>query len=161
MADFTKVVTAEWKRRKGDAEAANEEIQRKLDKALQRKDKLINLRLDGEISQETYNEKDLGLAQEIEAAEIELRSSESEFLDFEHVLAFAEKIVTNPARLWLESSLDQRQRLQLTYFPDGLEFDGERFGTPSNSSFFRLLTHFTSCQSLLASPTGFEPVLSP
>jgi hypothetical protein len=55
------------------------------------------------------------------------------------VLAFAEKIITSPARLWLESSLDQRQRLQQTYFPTGLTFDGQGFGTPASYSFFDLL----------------------
>jgi hypothetical protein len=74
---------------------------------------------------------------------------------------FADKIITSPARLWLESSLDQRQRLQLTFFPNGLTFNGEEFGTPSSSSFFGMLKSISGEESLLASPTGFEPVLSP
>ena len=88
-------------------------------------------------------------------------TSESQFLDLEGVLIFAEKIVTGPARLWLESSVDQRQRLQLTFFPSGLAFDGEGFGTPASSSFFSTLSSISGSESLLASPTGFEPVLSP
>jgi len=42
-------------------------------------------------------------------------------------LTFAEKIITSPARLWLESSVDQRQRLQQTFFPNGLTFNGDEF----------------------------------
>jgi hypothetical protein len=101
------------------------------------------------------------VSEDIDAAEVELRQVESQFLDLEGVLTFAEKIITSPARLWLESSLDQRQRLQQTLFPDGITFDGGEFGTPSTSSFFSMLRVILEGESQLASPTGFEPVLSP
>jgi hypothetical protein len=77
------------------------------------------------------------------------------------VLTFAEKIITSPTRLRLESSIDQRRRLQKTLFPDGLIFEGQEFRTPSNSSFFDMLGAVLGGESQLASPTGFEPVLSP
>lgn len=51
----------------------------------------------------------------------------------------ADKIILRPDRLWVESSVEQRQRLQKTLFPSGIEFDGEQFGTDSTSLFFRLL----------------------
>jgi site-specific DNA recombinase len=161
VAEFKNSVRSEWKRRQGDAEAAYAAIQTRLAKARERKDKLINLRLDGDIDQSTYREQDDRLTKEIDAAGVELRQAESQFLDLEGVLGFAEKIVTAPTRMWLESSIDQRQRLQQVLFPQGLTFDGKAFGTPANSSFFDLLRGYFEVESLLASPTGFEPVLSP
>ena len=121
----------------------------------------MDLRLDGDMDKTTYKQQDERLTKDIEAAQVQLRLAESQFLDLEGVLAFAEKIVTCPARLWLESSVDQRQRLQMTFFPGGLSFDGEAFGTPVSSSFFSMLSVISGDQSLMASPTGFEPVLSP
>lgn len=53
-----------------------------------------------------------------------------EELDVEGVLAFAEHFLTNVARLWTERPLDQKQRLQQVLFPNGLRFDGEKFGKP-------------------------------
>ena len=47
----------------------------------------------------------------------------------EGALAFSEHLMMNAARLWLEASLEQKQRLQEVLFPNGLWFDGERFGT--------------------------------
>jgi DNA invertase Pin-like site-specific DNA recombinase len=161
VAGFTSTVRGEWMRRQGDAEAAYAAIQQKLTKARQRKDKLVDLRLDGDMDQTTYKQQDERLTKDIEAAQVELRQAESQFLDLEGVLAFAEKIVTSPARLWLESSVDQRQRLQKTFFPEGLTFNGQEFGTPSTSSFFSVLRVISEGESQLASPTGFEPVLSP
>jgi len=69
------------------------------------------------MNQQTYEDQSARLDKEIDEAEQELRLAESEFPDLEGVLAFAEKIITSPAHLWLESSPDQRQRLQSTFSP--------------------------------------------
>ena len=51
-------------------------------------------------------------------------------------------ITARPARLWLESSLDQRLRLQKVFFPAVLAFNGEAFGRSSTSLFFNPLRRF-------------------
>lgn len=51
------------------------------------------------------------------------------------------RMILRPTRFWVESSLDQRQRLQKTLFPNGIDFDGEEFGTDSTSLFFSLIEH--------------------
>jgi site-specific DNA recombinase len=159
--EFVTTVRGEWKRRQGDTEAAYVAIQQRLAKLRERKNKLLDLRLDGDIDQPTYKSQDERIDQDIEAGTVDLRRIESDFIDFDGVLTFAEKIVECPARLWMESSLDQRQRLQQTFFLSGVTFDGQEFGTPLNDSFFRLLDGSYGDETLLASPTGFEPVLSP
>jgi hypothetical protein len=50
-------------------------------------------------------------------------------LDVDGVLAFAEHVLTNGARLWMELGLDQKQQLQQALFPEGLRLDREEFGT--------------------------------
>jgi hypothetical protein len=42
------------------------------------------------------------------------------------ILAFAEGVLPR-ADLWGQPSLDQRQRFQQLFFPDGIAFDGNRF----------------------------------
>jgi hypothetical protein len=42
--------------------------------------------------------------------------------------------LTNAGRLWMELDLDQKQRLQQVPFPEGVRFDGERFGNPEWTS---------------------------
>lgn len=151
IAQFTSAVKSQWRRRQGDAEAEYATVEQRLSQLKERKNKLIDLRLDGEIDQPSYRSKDEHLSTDIESAEQELRLAESRFLDLEGVLAFAEKIITSPARLWLESSLDQRQKLQKTFFPGGLAFDGQEFGTAPSSSFFSLLAGYSDEDSVLAS----------
>ncbi len=122
IADFEDAVRTMWNRRQGDAEAAYSAAQKRIEVARFHNDRLITLRLDEEIDQETYRRRAEVLRREIADAERELRSTEAGFLDLEGVLAFARKIVTSPARLWMESSVNQRQRLQKAFFPDGLVY---------------------------------------
>ena len=78
-------------------------------------------------------------------------------MDVEGVLAFAEHLLTNAARLWMEASLDQKQRLQTVFFPEGLQFDGERFGTAVTCLAFKQLGPDEAVKDGMASPTGFNP----
>ena len=54
--------------------------------------------------------------------------------------------------LWVQASLNQRQRLQQLFFPEGLAFDGKQFGrTGATANAFRNLTAADSSQNNLAS----------
>ena len=58
----------------------------------------------------------------------------------EGILAFAERILPRAADLWVQASLDQRQRFQQLFFPDGIAFDGNRFiGTGATAPAFSYL----------------------
>jgi len=45
----------------------------------------------------------------------------------EGILAFAERVLPRAADLWVQASLEQRQRFQQLFFPDGIAFDGNGF----------------------------------
>jgi hypothetical protein len=90
-------------------------------------------------------------------AEIELNDAVLSQLDIDGVLAFAEHVMTNAARLWMELGLGQRQQLQKALFPNGLHFDGEKFGTAVTCLAFKKLGENGGSGSGMASPPGFEP----
>jgi hypothetical protein len=90
---------------------------------------------------------------------MELSAATENQLDVEGLLAFAEHLLTNAARLWMELGLDQKQQLQQVLFPEGLQFDGETFGTAVTCLAFKQLDESGSARSDLASPAGFEPAL--
>ena len=50
-------------------------------------------------------------------ARLELHDPVLEELDIEGVVDFAEVVATDAARLWIEGSLDERQRLQAVLSP--------------------------------------------
>jgi hypothetical protein len=61
-------------------------------------------------------------------------------LDVEGILAFAERILPRASDLWVQASLDYKQRLQQLFFPERLAFDGNRFNrTAVTAPLFRYL----------------------
>jgi len=143
MTEMKDVIRTVWKQRVGDASDLRTVLTRKLVKVEARKATLVDRWLDSQVDQGTYAEHTTRLMAEIDEVRLELRAAEFENIELESVLTFAEKIMMRPARLWVESTLAQRQRLQKTLFPNGIVFDGEQFGTESTSLFFSLLTGFS------------------
>jgi len=150
-----------WIQRRGDMDELRASLTQKLSKIEERKKALVDRMVDGVIDRETYKEHYARFRDEAEQTKAEIRSTELEEIDLESVLKFADRIILRPGRLWVESSLEQRQRLQKTLFPNGIEFDGEQFGTDASPLLFRLLGGISEHDSCLASPGGFEPPLPP
>ena len=57
---------------------------------------------------------------ELLASLIELEDARLDQIDVEGLLGFAEYVLTNAARLWMEATAEQRPRLQRALFPEGL-----------------------------------------
>src|SRR5262249_60434613 len=91
------------------------------------------------IDRQTYERQRDQLREQLALAEIELNDAVLDQLDIDGVLAFAEHVVTNAARLWIELDLIQKQRLQQVVFPEGLRFDGVEFGTAVTCLAFKKL----------------------
>jgi site-specific DNA recombinase len=161
MRLFVEAVKHVWEQRQQDSQAAMRSATRRLANLSERKNKLVDANLDGRIDQQTYEEQVERLRGEVELAKNQFRDADVETLDVKAVLEFAERLVSDPAQLWIEASLDQKQRLQAVFFPEGVTFTNQGFGTGATNSFFDMLQVFSGKESHLASPTGFEPVLSP
>ena len=71
----------------------------------------------------------INCAKQLALAEIQLHDAGTDQLDVEGLLAFTEHLLTNAAQFWIELALNQKQQLQKVLFPEGLRFDGRRFGT--------------------------------
>ena len=48
-------------------------------------------------------------------------------LDVQGILALAERVLPRASDLWVQASLDYKQRLQQLFFPEGIAYDGIRF----------------------------------
>ncbi len=84
-----------------------------------------------------------------------------EDLDVEGILAIAERTLPRAAGLWVQASLEQRQRFQQLFFPDGIAFDGNRFiGTGATAPAFSYLRDIETENERMVDQTGIEPVTS-
>ena len=114
------------------------------------------------IDVDTYERQRDRLRQELTLTQIDRHSAELDKFDVEGILAFAERVLPRAADLWVQASLNQKQRLQQLFFPDGIAFDGKQFvRTAVTANAFKYLTAAESSENQVASPTGFEPVFWP
>ena len=151
-----------WKARKASvreeldkAERAAKAIQEKLD----RLDEAFLF--DRSIDIETYDRHAEKLREELTFARIDRHSGQLKELDVEGILAFAERILPRASDLWVQASLDQRQRFQQLFFPDGIAFDGKGFvRTGATAPAFSYLREIRTGNEGLVDQTGVEPVTS-
>jgi site-specific DNA recombinase len=151
-----------WKARKAavrdeiaQADRAAKAIQEKLD----RLDEAFLF--ERSIDIETYDRHAEKLREQLTLVRIERHSDQLEELDVEGILGFAERVLPRAADLWVQASLEQRQRFQQLFFPDGIEFDGNRFiRTGVTAPAFRYLRENETGNEGLVDLTGVEPVTS-
>jgi site-specific DNA recombinase len=81
------------------------------------------------IDHSVYERQRDRIQEQLALAELELQDARIETLDVEGILGFAERLIGNVGRMWMAAKLEQRQRIQAAIFPEGLPFDGGKFGT--------------------------------
>lgn len=96
------------------------------------------------IDENTYNEEQHNLDQQISLADLEYLEAHEDEIDVEGALNFSEYVLSNAGRLWVESDLSGKQRLQQALFPRGVTFDNSSLQPPSQAAFSmrsRMLWH--------------------
>ena len=152
-----------WEQECASARERTAEQERRLKAVRLKLDRLDEAFLYSEsIDLDTYGRQRDKLREELTLSKIDYHTDAVEELDVEGILAFAERILPRASDLWVQASLDYRQRLQELFFPEGIAFDGFRFNrTGVTAPLFRYLEPVERAESSLASPTGFEPVFQP
>jgi hypothetical protein len=99
----------------------------------------------------TYSRQRDKLREELTLSKIDHHTEAVEELDVEGILAFAERILPRASDLWVQASLDYKQRLQQLFFPEGIAFDGNRFNrTAVTASLFKYLAAGEQAEESLA-----------
>ena len=151
-----------WKERKAsiqsDLERA-EQARKKLQQKLNRLDEAFLF--ERSIDIDTYDRHADRVREQMTLLKIDEHSSKLEELDVEGILAFAERVLPRAADLWVQAALDQRQRLQQLFFPQGVAFDGNGFvGTAVTAPAFSYLQPVEGGEERMVDQTGIEPVTS-
>lgn len=117
-----------WKVRKAEVEAELLEAERQAKKLQAKLDRLDEAFLyERSIDIDVYDRQAEKVRQAMTLLKIDRHASEIDGLDVEGILAFAERILPRAAELWVQASLDQRQRFQQPFFSEGISFDGNGF----------------------------------
>ena len=152
---FNAIIMDAWKNRQSETQQVRERLQSVVRQKRERLDRIDEAFLhERSIDRTTYERQRDQHREQVALAEMELNDAVLDQLDIDGVLAFAEHVVTNAARLWTELDLVQKQRLQQVLFPEGLRFDGEKFGTAVTCLAFKKLDEGGGANSGVASPRG-------
>ena len=78
------------------------------------------------------------MREELTFAQIDHHAEAIEELDVQGILAFTERVLPRATDLWVQASLNQKQRLQQLFLPEGIAFAGNRFNrTAASAPFFK------------------------
>ena len=148
-----------WEQRRAEANDPTVEQQRRVSAIQQKMDKLDEAFLYSEaIDVTTYGRQRDKLREELTFAKIDHHADAVDELDVEGILAFAERILPRASDLWVQASLDYKQRLQQLFFPEGIAFDGNRFNrTAVTAPLFNHLAPSDSADERVVSRVGIEP----
>jgi site-specific DNA recombinase len=127
-----------------------------------RKQKIVDAMLDGKITQQIYVEQ-------MERVDTELGDLQATIDDaaliepqaLERMLDFADWFFQNAGAVWLGADLENKIRIQEAVFPSGVSLTSDGFGTVQPANLFSNLWAEIITENGLASPRGFEPLLSP
>jgi hypothetical protein len=151
-----------WKARTEQSRKETARLERELATAREQHDKLKRrFVLAAEEDQPVYREEMERIRQEIANKEMAIDEARTEGFDVEGLLEFSRYLMTNVATVWINSDLERKQRLQQVFFPAGVPYGPEGFGTAATCFYFKLLPAVSEGNEGMASPMGFEPMFRP
>jgi hypothetical protein len=104
------------------------------------------------IDGKSYERQRDRLREELTLAQIDHHTEAVDELDVQGILAFAERILPRASDLWVQASLDYKQRLQQLFFPEGIAYDGNRFNrTAATAPLFNYLAPSESADEKMVS----------
>jgi hypothetical protein len=148
------LVLRAWQERKAQVGSEAADVERKAKAIQQKLDRLDEAYLYTETIDLTSYGSETGCARSSRSRRSTNTPSTSKSLTVEGVLAFTERVWPRAADLWVEASLNQKQRLQQLFFGEGVAFDGKQFvRTAVTANAFKYLTAAQSGENEVASPT--------
>ena len=163
VALFRKIVVDQWEEKQDCTISLLAACQRQIKELADRKQNLLDAFVyQKAIDQDSYEQQRDKLEEEITLAKLRLKDAQLDEVDVEAILNFAETFLLNTARIWLEMSLEQRQRFQKVLFPEGIEVMPHcGIRTAVTCPVFKMLQPEMTPHTSLATPAGFEPALPP
>lgn len=128
-----------------------------------RKERLVEVYVyEGGIDQETYRQQLARITGELDGTELALQEAVFEDFDVDGIFHFAQHVLTDAARIWVEMEPAVKRRFEKHLYPAGLAYEPDGgFRTAPSSFLFKPLELPREGASSVVAPTGFEPVFLP
>lgn len=122
-----------------------------------KKDRIVELLIDGTLPKDIYNKKISEVETEIINKKIKLSDFEDNRLDIDDIIDKGKEFLLDLPNLWVNISIDKKRRLQEFLFPERLYLENNEFRTSKMSSVLRAIKDKDYAQSIVAGERGFEP----
>jgi len=136
-------------------------LQQELNKLRDRKQRVITLFIDGNLTSAEKLEQTSKIDSEILRTELKLNASNSEVIDSETLINFGINMIQAAPKLWRICDELEQQRLQTAIFPEGLTYDFVKgFGTAKLAESYLLINKIadeSAKSSSLVGVVGIEP----
>lgn len=153
---FESTVLHAWRNRHMAAKQERQHYETEVKRIETRKEQVIQMRMNGEITKDEFMRLKDGLEMRITALTISQNEAMANELDIEAALTYAVQFLRNLARQWQDMDIKQKQRLQKLVLPEGIGYDkaiGE-FRTAILSPIFELNQRFEAGNSDLVAWIG-------
>jgi site-specific DNA recombinase len=113
------------------------QAQKRIEELKQKEANLIDKNYNGGISDEVLRRQLNLIESELSKEEEKTYRFEDKLSDYMGLLRLASDYVKTPSKIWENASFERQRALQRFQFPEGVVFDGYKFGTPKLASVYR------------------------
>jgi len=103
---------------------------------------IIQKNMQGIISNEVLRQQSVLIEKEICDTQIALQEIPNVGVDIQEALEYASEYLRKPSKVWQAAPFDVKWQLQWFQFPQGITFDGKKFGTQEVSNLFKAKENF-------------------
>ena len=158
---FKHIAADAWRDFTSTAHAQEVAIEKRLRTSSDRRQRIIDLFVDRQLTADVYGEQLARVDVEIATDQQALAALRYDAIDADSAIDYALGLAAAPGQRWQAGSLPAKQRLQQVFFPKRLQFEDGEFRTSELGFLFKHLRANRELDSRLVAHTGFEPVLPP
>jgi site-specific DNA recombinase len=123
-------------------------IRKKIADLKEKQGKLIEKNMSGFISNEIMRDQLQKIDNQLIDLNALLYKDPQLNVNLEHLVNDAELLIKNPSKIWEKANLENKMRIQVFNFPQGITFNGEIFQTPEICRLYKAKTLFLEIHSL-------------
>ncbi len=155
---FRSQVVKKWQNVHKEQRLQQQKLQQELEKLKDRKQRIITMFIDGNLSSDEKLEQTNRIASDILRTELKLNEAKDEVISSDVLIDFGINMIQNAPKLWRIANELERQRLQTAIFPEGLTYDFVKgFGTAKTGDLYEAIAEFDAKKSNVVGVPGFEP----
>lgn len=129
----------------------------KINELENKKDRIEELAINGTFNKEIYQKNISVVDEELIKKKIEIEDLQRNNINLDGLLNYAQYFLKSISKLWLNSNIEYKRKLQDYIFPDGIYIENNRCRTAKISTIFQYLSLDNGKQSSLVRVEGVEP----